>query len=815
MAQVSSNLMAYDQIFLKIRDFMILEKTNSFKTNEERIEKYNQLLSEIYQGISGPMTKFDPYIKGEPPISSKINKFSKDLANDMNVIAEHVDYLVAKTINTFNLFSTEIENEKRYAERIASKAKILQMYTQSPSNDVVYLGDSFDNADQVDFNRVKINFNPHIYNGSFSLPIVKSRLWSPNRVSITSSDGFMGNNHQVIRSTSSDGTSSYRYIFESNPTISSVAGIMDSNPLTYFEYEALNVDRDSGPVNKNTVSDNEFSYVTGTRSDATQGAGSLTNWSNYDLTKPLVLTVVMESNVATNANSIDIVPYFGSSNFVKVNQIRIFKEDGTSEDILDKAIFIGSSFAPLTIESAQNYFYNKATVKFSERKILKVEVIFEQDSIQDIDIKHLYWKPNYPQDEETESPFYGLSRFNPDVLSRDIYEEVTYNKDIIIPPLHQPNKFKANTNNPGSIKVTLKKKPVVYNAYIITFDIDGEKVYFQNWTTDLNDPDRYIQWKESPDFEAPPNADDPRPVKYFQSESDANQDYQSVISFINGIKQPISTTGTVSSVAGAGPWTATITGMTDVQLLEVGAYITATDGTGKLFGGTPQSVRVSEITSSTSIKYTVTGGTPPVPGTVTGISRTNFVSISSSSFPTASELLNIINPAVEYITHTSLGRTLEPVVPITAETEMYRAKRLAIGIRDISVSYETYADQAEIVSTPYLFDAPVEAIMLSVETNIDNTFSNKININYYISADGSNWMKISPVQLDTQGIAEVIVFNKNIPDSYQIPGVAYLNSPKVPNIVNKIYVKIEMIKNKNTNITPLIYSYELIAKVKK
>ena len=815
MAQVSSNLMAYDQIFLKIRDFMILEKTNSFKTNEERIEKYNQLLSEIYQGISGPMTKFDPYIKGEPPISSKINKFSKDLANDMNVIAEHVDYLVAKTINTFNLFSTEIENEKRYAERIASKAKILQMYTQSPSNDVVYLGDSFDNADQVDFNRVKINFNPHIYNGSFSLPIVKSRLWSPNRVSITSSDGFMGNNHQVIRSTSSDGTSSYRYIFESNPTISSVAGIIDSNPLTYFEYEALNVDRDSGPVNKNTVSDNEFSYVTGTRSDVTQGAGSLTNWSNYDLTKPLVLTVVMESNVATNANSIDIVPYFGSSNFVKVNQIRIFKEDGTSEDILDKAIFIGSSFAPLTIESAQNYFYNKATVKFSERKILKVEVIFEQDSIQDIDIKHLYWKPNYPQDEETESPFYGLSRFNPDVLSRDIYEEVTYNKDIIIPPLHQPNKFKANTNNPGSIKVTLKKKPVVYNAYIITFDVDGEKVYFQNWTTDLNDPDRYIQWKVSPDFEAPPNADDPRPVKYFQSESDANQDYQSVISFINGIKQPISTTGTVSSVAGAGPWTATITGMTDVQLLEVGAYITATDGTGKLFGGTPQSVRVSEITSSTSIKYTVTGGTPPVPGTVTGISRTNFVSISSSSFPTASELLNIINPAVEYITHTGVGRTLEPVVPITAETEMYRAKRLAIGIRDISVSYETYADQAEIVSTPYLFDAPVEAIMLSVETNIDNTFSNKININYYISADGSNWMKISPVQLDTQGIAEVIVFNKNIPDSYQIPGVAYLNSPKVPNIVNKIYVKIEMIKNKNTNITPLIYSYELIAKVKK
>ena len=217
MAQVSSNLMAYDQIFLKIRDFMILEKTNSFKTNEERIEKYNQLLSEIYQGISGPMTKFDPYIKGEPPISSKINKFSKDLANDMNVIAEHVDYLVAKTINTFNLFSTEIENEKRYAERIASKAKILQMYTQSPSNDVVYLGDSFDNADQVDFNRVKINFNPHIYNGSFSLPIVKSRLWSPNRVSITSSDG----GQQSVATTVVNETSGWLHLSAAGFTFSS------------------------------------------------------------------------------------------------------------------------------------------------------------------------------------------------------------------------------------------------------------------------------------------------------------------------------------------------------------------------------------------------------------------------------------------------------------------------------------------------------------------------------------------------------------------------------------------------------------------
>ena len=347
---------------------------------------------------------------------------------------------------------------------------------------------------------------------------------------------------------------------------------------------------------------------------------------------------------------------------------------------------------------------------------------------------------------------------------------------------------------------------------MITFNIDGEKVYFRNWTTNLEDPSRSIQWRNSPGLDEPLNADDPRPAKYFQSESDANQDYQSVISFINNTKSLVSTSGTISNVTGTGPWIATITGMTGVTPLELRALISATNGTGKLFGGSPDLVEVTQIIGSTSIKYKVTGGTSPIPGTVTGISRTNFVDVSETSVP---DYVNITDPIIEYITQTSPGRITEPLVPITAETEMYRAKRLAIGIMDISVSYETYADQAEIVSTPYLFDVPVEAIMLSAEASIDNTFSDKININYYISADGSNWIKISPVQLDTQGIAEVIVFNKNIPDSYQIPGVAYLNNPKVPNIVNKIYVKIEMIKNKNTNITPLIYSYELIAKVKK
>ena len=84
----------------------------------------------------------------------------------------------------------------------------------------------------------------------------------------------------------------------------------------------------------------------------------------------------------------------------------------------------------------------------------------------------------------------------------------------------------------------------------------------------------------------------------------------------------LSTTGTIGSISGAGPWTATITGMSTTSNCVVGQFLTATTGTGTLYGGSPTSVVVTSIVSQTSITYTVTGGTTPTAGTVTNISST-------------------------------------------------------------------------------------------------------------------------------------------------------------------------------------------------
>jgi hypothetical protein len=136
----------------------------------------------------------------------------------------------------------------------------------------------------------------------------------------------------------------------------------------------------------------------------------------------------------------------------------------------------------------------------------------------------------------------------------------------------------------------------------------------------------------------------------------------------------VSTTGTVGSITGTGPWTATVTNMTSTTGLIIGSTIAATAGGGTLFGGSPTSVVVASIVSATSITYTVTGGTTPTAGTVTNITTTGatnttadgggitlrgstdktFNWVNSTTAWTSSEDLNLLTGKVYEINGTSV-----------------------------------------------------------------------------------------------------------------------------------------------------------------
>ena len=83
------------------------------------------------------------------------------------------------------------------------------------------------------------------------------------------------------------------------------------------------------------------------------------------------------------------------------------------------------------------------------------------------------------------------------------------------------------------------------------------------------------------------------------------------------LNQLISTTGTVATVTGTGPWTAVITGMTTTVGLNIGDTITVTAGAGTL--GSNETGVVASVDSTTGITVVVTGGTTPTTGSITNI----------------------------------------------------------------------------------------------------------------------------------------------------------------------------------------------------
>jgi len=78
----------------------------------------------------------------------------------------------------------------------------------------------------------------------------------------------------------------------------------------------------------------------------------------------------------------------------------------------------------------------------------------------------------------------------------------------------------------------------------------------------------------------------------------------------------IDPTGTVGSISGSGPWTATITGIAATTNLVAGMEITATSGAGSIGAG---GTYIITSVGTNSITYTATGGTTPVAGAVTNI----------------------------------------------------------------------------------------------------------------------------------------------------------------------------------------------------
>jgi hypothetical protein len=114
----------------------------------------------------------------------------------------------------------------------------------------------------------------------------------------------------------------------------------------------------------------------------------------------------------------------------------------------------------------------------------------------------------------------------------------------------------------------------------------------------------------------------------------------------------ISNSGTIASITGTGPWTASITDLETVSGLAVGDTISALENnTGRLYGGNPTSVVIQSINSAQkSLVYVVTGGTTPIAGPIGALAKGHNYYIL-----TATNLASNVDTATSVVTATKNG----------------------------------------------------------------------------------------------------------------------------------------------------------------
>jgi hypothetical protein len=176
-----------------------------------------------------------------------------------------------------------------------------------------------------------------------------------------------------------------------------------------------------------------------------------------------------------------------------------------------------------------------------------------------------------------------------------------------------------------------------------------------------------------------------------------------------------SATATVSTIAGAGPWTARLEGLTSTEGLRIGDRLAAEAGTGAISQGTPTEVTITGIVSSSVITYTVIGGGVPLAGSVTnvrtipgtlGLGQTKvlevlsptsvFVLITGSTTPTYGTIRNVL--VNKYRTNIEYGISkngINGVYPID-DANPFVAYKNEVPANRIVVKIQTHVSRVDL-----------------------------------------------------------------------------------------------------------------------
>ena len=806
MAQLSTDTLAYAQIVNAVQNFISQYVENKNVTPKDFDIAYQNLLSMIRKSISGPMAQLDFLNKGEIPSSLRFNEFVRRITDDVNLINHQFDSLAANYVNSFNLIHDDIESEKSSMQRIRSKIGALELYSGSTSNNITYFGDQLTNMDLIDVNKSTNVSVCDVTDGIATLPKKEIKKWR-STISVYNknfNDVDAQKNNNILGVSNGLAGCNFLYsdipdkpfLFQKDSTVikSEPSRMIDDSPVSFFEYEAISLDKGDRP-------NYEFKYSSGSDS---------IDWSSFDSKKPLKLTVELSSSSSSGdyINYISILPFFGYDAIelnaqiknIKVTSIKLHNTNSTNaplEILSEGPAFIGADISGANISNYKNYSYSKGVFRFPETLANRVYITFEQPSFKDVKIKHAYWKPyasaNYQTATGPVETWHGQTRFNPEAagILPQGSSSIKWDTSAIISPIESPNKTKSSSNN--SVKIDLSYLTTsTISTSAIELSKGQESVYFYNKQTVGN-------------------------VQFYLFTRSASININE--SLLDGIKKDL------VNYADYAPCVFLENNQTiddkkiDIEKLSISA-------------GPSQTITIvcAEKHLLTPNSYTFLNGTIANAAfngvyTVNSVSNDYTFTVTNHNTEVLPQLSLVdartllCYPCYTKVTSTNIdlkkvnknqNKTNTETIWLNREYEYIPAKRASLGIRDIYVGKETYVELAEIISKPFYINNDIDLLSLEVSEYVPQSDDSSTSIDYYISVDdGLKWIQISPMKKNFTGIPEILSFNQNLNNSNTLPQIAYYNSPEVPNPIKSIRFRAVMKKTKTGNLTPVLGSYKI------
>lgn len=837
MTQLSTDSLVYTQIISKVQKFLIDYTQNKNNSPENFDKEYKKLLDEIQKSVGRPMTNLNFFEKGEIPSSEKFNTFSSSISNDVNILVNQLDALVANYINSFNIISSEIESEKNFIKRIRSKIATLELYSNSSVNNVTYFGDTFNNMDFIETKAIRSGYSPDVTDGFASLSrkrinkiplnigLVNQNYNNQQNKTISYvdiSNGTNGNVHLYHQ----DAQNNNPFMYERDSALlrTNELAMLDESPATYFEYEAITV------ANTQNKPEYEFQYSLGT------GASNVNymNWSNFDNNNPLKMTVELTTRAKNgeNINYISIIPFFGYDNIdkiknIKISSIKLFNESTNSIfNVVSESnpAYIGADIYAPTLSLKQNYHYNKGVFRFEKVKANKIYITFEQSQFNDVSIKHAYWKP-YESQSLASTPgnsasWRGQERFVASAIVQDSQnyrvEDVSWDKNRVIPSVSNPTEKKSSSNQIVPIRVKYWQQsqknfnrvklistnsgatPSQASYYLSSNKMSSQSIKVRTFSTLPSDAIKFDNYAGSVETLIRTIGQE---NDYLYIVGNSSTDINQYI--VDNKKQ-------LASISASGNLATFITSQPHGLVAGDKVYIEASIDPELSSIMNRGEYTVASIVSPTSFSVsTSSSATPPIVSKALTVAYFVKCGVNVILENLSREEFQDLND-IQKNTDLFLRRNFE-FIP---------AKRAAIGIRDIFVGIESYNDAAEIVSKPFEIYGNLELLSLQVEDyepvekNSNGEIIARSQINYYVSVDGgSKWIEISPIERSFSGKPEILAFNQNLGTSEMLPQIAYFNSPEIPQQIKTVQLKIVIKKDRNLNATPIVYSYKIGAKV--